>query len=74
MSALNIYLNIIKSHCQVAAYVVSGEYKMLKDYGDLTGSLDDVIRESHVSLLRAGASILITYYTPRLLKLIPEWL
>ncbi|KAH9117517.1 hypothetical protein LEN26_012625, partial [Aphanomyces euteiches] len=39
----------------VACYVVSGEYKMLKDYGDSTGSMEAVVREAHVSLLRSGA-------------------
>ncbi|ETV94565.1 hypothetical protein, variant 3 [Aphanomyces invadans] len=52
----------------VACYVVSGEYKMLKDYGDSTGSMDAVVREAHLSLVRAGGSILITYFTPFILE------
>ncbi|KAF0695042.1 hypothetical protein As57867_014049, partial [Aphanomyces stellatus] len=57
----------------VACYVVSGEYKMLKDYGDSTGSMDAVVREAHLSLLRAGATILITYFTPFILDRVQEW-
>lgn len=72
------YGDIIKSFAEtsdvpVAVYVVSGEYKMLKDYGEATGSLEAVLREAHVGLLRAGASILITYFTPLLLDAIPTW-
>lgn len=57
----------------VVAYVVSGEYKMLLDYGNSTQSLDGVVREAHLSLLRAGASVLITYFTPLLLEHWTEW-
>jgi porphobilinogen synthase len=57
----------------VAAYVVSGEYKMLHDYGTSTGTLREVVRESHLSLVRAGASVLVTYFTPYLLNEIPKW-
>jgi porphobilinogen synthase len=57
----------------VAAYVVSGEYKMLHDYGTSTGGLSEVVRESHLSLVRAGASIIVTYFTPFLLDEIPRW-
>ena len=57
----------------VACYVVSGEYKMVKDYGESCGCLEDVLRESHLSLVRAGATILITYFTPLLLDMIPKW-
>ena len=57
----------------VAAYVVSGEYKMLHDYGEATGTLPEIVRESHLSLVRAGASILVTYFTPMLLGDIPNW-
>ena len=62
-----------KSNLPVACYVVSGEYVMLKQYGDLTGDLESVLRESHLGLLRSGASILVTYFTPELLDLIPKW-
>jgi len=63
-----MYTDIIadfKARCDVpvAAYVVSGEYKMLSEYGG-----DEIIREAHVSLVRAGATVLITYFTPHILK------
>eukprot|EP00514_Thraustochytrium_sp_LLF1b_P002649 CAMPEP_0184526662 /NCGR_PEP_ID=MMETSP0198_2-20121128/10774_1 /TAXON_ID=1112570 /ORGANISM="Thraustochytrium sp., Strain LLF1b" /LENGTH=330 /DNA_ID=CAMNT_0026918249 /DNA_START=134 /DNA_END=1126 /DNA_ORIENTATION=- len=61
------------AHVPVACYVVSGEYVMLKDYAKRAGELESVLRESHVGLLRAGASILVTYFTPELLDLIPKW-
>lgn len=51
----------------VVCYVVSGEYKMLMDYGTSAECLLDVVREAHTSLLRAGASVLITYFTPYIL-------
>lgn len=54
----------------VVAYVVSGEYKMLMDYGQSTGMQYEIMRESHLSLLRAGASVIITYATPYLLDAI----
>jgi porphobilinogen synthase len=57
----------------VACYVVSGEYKMLKDYGEACGCLEEVVKESHVSMVRAGASILITYFTPAILEWLPKW-
>lgn len=68
------YTDIIQSFRQqraqvpVAGYVVSGEYKMLKDYGESTDALEAIVREAHVSLLRAGCSIVITYFTPYLLE------
>ena len=52
----------------VAAYIVSGEYVMLKGYGERTGDMRSVIEESHLSLIRAGASILITYFAPEILS------
>ena len=57
----------------VAAYVVSGEYKMLHDYGSSTGTLKEIVRESHLSLVRAGASVIVTYFTPHLLDEISRW-
>ncbi len=60
-----------KANVPVAVYVVSGEYKMLNDYGLSTGDLEAVVREAHVSLVRAGASVLITYFTPKILE---EWI
>lgn len=57
----------------IAAYVVSGEYKMIKDYGESAGCMSEVLKESHIGLLRAGVSILITYFTPRLLDELKRW-
>lgn len=57
----------------VAAYVVSGEYKMLLDYGRSTGCLPEIVRESHLSLVRAGASVIVTYFTPFLLDELHRW-
>lgn len=57
-----------KSILPVAAYVVSGDYVMLYDYAKRTKNLEAVVTESHCSLLRAGASVLITYFTPQILK------
>ena len=57
----------------IAAYVVSGEYKMLFDYGRETNSLSEIVRESHLSLVRAGASVIVTYFTPMLLKEMHKW-
>ena len=56
----------------VVCYIVSGEYKMLQEYADATGSLD-VVREAHISLLRAGANVLITYFTPLILDNLHTW-
>jgi porphobilinogen synthase len=63
-----MYTDIIsdlKARCDlpVAAYLVSGEYKMLSEYGN-----DRIIREAHLSLVRAGANCLVTYFTPWILQ------
>ncbi|MGI6181975.1 MAG: porphobilinogen synthase [Agathobaculum sp.] len=51
----------------VAAYAVSGEYAMVKAAA-AQGLIDEygVMCESAVSIFRAGADILITYYAPEL--------
>eukprot|EP00924_Labyrinthula_sp_SR-Ha-C_P002859 maker-scaffold_13-snap-gene-9.54-mRNA-1 protein AED:0.17 eAED:0.17 QI:57/1/1/1/1/1/2/61/341 len=56
----------------IATYIVSGEYVMLKQYGEGCGALESVVMESHVSMLRAGASILITYFTPMILDILQQ--
>lgn len=63
-----------KQRCNlpIACYVVSGEYVMLQDYAKRAGDLKAVLRESHIGLIRAGASILITYFTPILLQMIKD--
>ncbi|KAL7686161.1 putative delta-aminolevulinic acid dehydratase, aldolase-type TIM barrel [Plasmopara halstedii] len=62
-----------KKTVPVVCYLVSGEYKMIKDYGDSTNSLESIVREAHLSLLRAGASVLITYFTPYILDHCAKW-
>ena len=51
----------------VAAYQVSGEYAMIKAAG-LNGWIDErrVIEESVLSIRRAGADMIITYFAPEL--------
>jgi porphobilinogen synthase len=72
------YLDIIRetADCQnlpVAAYSVSGEYAMIKTAAS-AGFLDEekVVCESAVSIFRAGADILITYYALELARFIDE--
>lgn len=62
------YLDIIRdvkerTNLPVAAYSVSGEYSMIKNAG-MAGLLDEykTMCESTVSIYRAGADILLTYY------------
>jgi porphobilinogen synthase len=35
--------------------------------------MEQVVREAHLSLLRAGASVLITYFTPYILEKWTKW-
>ncbi|MBC7097451.1 MAG: porphobilinogen synthase, partial [Methanobacteriales archaeon] len=66
------YLDIIRSlreefNTPVAAYNVSGEYSMIMaaiQKGYLT---EDAIYESILSIKRAGADLIISHFTPRLL-------
>mmetsp|Transcript_24001 Transcript_24001/g.23752 ORF Transcript_24001/g.23752 Transcript_24001/m.23752 type:complete len:98 (-) Transcript_24001:146-439(-) len=64
-----------KESCNIpiVAYVVSGEYKMLYDYGQATGDMNAVVREAHISLVRAGATVLITYFAPFILDNLNRW-
>ncbi|AEF86389.1 porphobilinogen synthase [Treponema primitia ZAS-2] len=57
----------------VAAYSVSGEYAMLRAAAK-AGLLDEprVVSEATISIFRAGARILITYYAPQLARWIDE--
>ena len=70
------YLDVIskvKEHTSlpVAAYQVSGEYLMIKSAAE-AGWLDEkaVIMESLISIKRAGASMILTYFAPQ----VAEWL
>lgn len=73
----NSYLDIIRDAKElakdmpVAAYQVSGEYAMIHA-GAKAGIFDlkPMVFESTESIIRAGASIVITYFVPELL----EWL
>jgi len=57
----------------LAAYQVSGEYAMLK-FAAQAGALDErrAVLESLLSLRRAGADILISYFTPQVLAWLAE--
>ncbi|KAI1299195.1 Delta-aminolevulinic acid dehydratase [Halotydeus destructor] len=71
------YLDVIKNmatkfpEVPISVYHVSGEYAMLW-HGAQAGAfeLNNALLEVITSFKRAGASIIITYYTPLLLKLI----
>ena len=71
------YLDIIREiktkheYVPVSVYHVSGEYAMLW-HGAAAGAFDlkTALLETITSFKRAGASIIITYYTPQLLKYI----
>ncbi|KAI9159589.1 Aminolevulinate dehydratase [Blastocladiella emersonii ATCC 22665] len=73
------YLDIVRDAADlapdvpVAVYQVSGEYAMLY-HGAQAGAyeLKGAVMESLEACLRAGATILITYYTPQLLDWIRE--
>lgn len=70
------YLDIIKEAAgkfpyPIAAYSVSGEYSMIKAAAE-KGLLDEkkIVLETALSMVRAGANIIITYYA----RQIAEWL
>lgn len=72
------YLDVIKEardrlHVPISCYQVSGEYAMLW-HAAAAGSfeLKRAVFESLTCLRRAGADIIITYYTPRLLDWLSE--
>ncbi|GHV84175.1 delta-aminolevulinic acid dehydratase [Spirochaetia bacterium] len=72
------YLDVIKTvkenvNVPVAAYSVSGEYAMIKAAAK-AGFIDEenIICESAVSIFRAGADILISYYSAELARFIGE--
>ncbi len=71
-----LYLDVIqelrqKTHLPIAAYQVSGEYAMIK-FASNSGALDErkVVMESLISIKRAGANAIITYYA----KEAAQWL
>ena len=72
------YLDILTrvkeiTYLPVAAYQVSGEYAMLKEAVN-KGLLDEkAIYESLLSIKRAGADIIITYFAKELPELIKKY-
>ena len=72
------YLDVVRSikdrqpNHLLAVYQVSGEYVMLHDYGKKSGKYKDIICESLFSCKRAGADIIISYFTPLVLKWLQE--
>lgn len=57
----------------LACYQVSGEYAMLHEAANAkVGDLRAIVEESMTSMLRAGASLILTYFTPELLQWIDE--
>lgn len=71
------YLDVVRDvkerhpHHPLAIYQVSGEYAMLW-HGSTNGAFDlkTIVLETITSMRRAGADVIISYYTPRLL----DWL
>lgn len=73
-----LYLDIITklrnlTYLPIAAYQVSGEYSAIK-YASAAGVLDEnaAIIESLMAIKRAGASIIISYFTPQIIQLLQE--
>lgn len=66
-------LNRVKNifHYPTAVYMVSGEYAMIKAAGE-KGWIDEdrIMMESHLSMVRAGADIIITYAAPAICKML----
>jgi porphobilinogen synthase len=67
------YLDIIakakmRFSCPIIAYNVSGEYKMLKTAIKNGDAKEEIIYETLLSIKRAGADRIITYFTPYFLK------
>jgi len=70
------YLDIIRDlrntfNVPIAAYNVSGEYSMIKAAGKL-GWIDEkkVMLETLISMKRAGADIIITYFAKEVAKIL----
>jgi len=75
------YLDVISAlktnfpYHPVAVYQVSGEFAMIKAVSSMPNSgftVEDLLEEMLCSFQRAGASIVITYFTPDILKLKKE--
>lgn len=72
------FLDIVRdvrnnTHVPVAVYQVSGEYAMLYHAAQAGAlNLDEAVMESLVGMRRAGADLLLTYYTPHVLQWLKE--
>ena len=66
-----VYLFKENTDLPVAAYQVSGEYLMIKAASQ-SGWLDEdkIILESLISIKRAGADMILTYYAPKAAELL----
>lgn len=70
------YLDIIREaaneiHVPLAAYSVSGEYAMIKGASGAGYIEEDrIVAETTISIFRAGADILLTYYAEKIIDLI----
>lgn len=74
LSYLDIIADVSKAvNVPVAAYSVSGEYAMIKA-ASRAGMIDEeaMIAETTVSIYRAGADILISYFAKEIAKMIDE--
>lgn len=74
LSYLDVIRRVSDKVClPVAAYSVSGEYAMIKAAA-MKGWIDEaaVVCESAVSIYRAGADVLLTYYAKELAKYMDE--
>lgn len=69
-----LYLDVVKSVKQqnpqhlLSVYQVSGEYVMLHDYATKSSNFKNIVCESLFSFKRAGADIIISYFTPVVLQ------
>ncbi len=68
-----LYLDIIREgrsryELPMVAYMVSGEYMMLRNAVDMGVLSENIIYESVMSIKRAGADIIITYFAKYLAK------
>lgn len=73
------YLDVIKEFRErftrpIAAYQVSGEYVMIKEYCRATGTDETkVALEMLTCIRRAGAKIIMSYFVPEILKTLERW-
>lgn len=57
----------------IAAYQVSGEYVMIKTYCESTGTKEEeILRETLTAVRRAGADIIISYFSPQAIKILRD--